>query len=714
MQRSVSTRIRERKRRGAWCALALVLAIGTACGRARAQGADAGEQLRIGEKHAVVIGIGRYQESELNLGAAAADAHAMASLLGSPELTGGYKVRLLADEKATRVSIARALSDMKATCGPNDTAVFFYSGHAFRDRSGTPYLFPHDGQRAVLEDTGYSLSRVFAIMREMTARQKILILDCCHSGAVSEQVLASAKGADERGLSEDQLRRMMSGSGLVVLSSSQGDQLSWEDNGPGGSGLGFFTKHLLAGLKGQADRIWGKEGRGNRDGFVSIAELSDFVYYRANGEVLAAHGTPQQAKLFSDVSGTVLLTRVKEAGVESVPPADPAVAPTVARVVSVGPPGGVAMAATVDAQGRLILAGQVPRAGRTGAWEMVVARLLPDGRVDGSFGREGHVVVRAGPYDDGASAVLAMGDGSIIAGGRAEVRGFGYDMGIVRLREDGGRYSGFGQAGMITTSLGSQRMESAALQALLPRGEDGFLAVGTGKARGTHYLALVAYDGHGRLQPGFGEAGMVRVPMPGESSGSARLAVDGRGRIVVAAAVQSAKRSTVAYARFDASGRIDPEFAGGRLSAVGFPGAESSLALFAGDDGGVRSLAVANEAGSPAVRLVQLGERAPADRAAGVREIPVGAAPLAAACALRAEPGRVVLAHQWTDRGFTLWGARLLDPGRAAPGLPTATRVEEGDLRAAVDVGGGRIVTVGASGTGGDRRMTAAWMAFDR
>jgi len=73
-------------------------------------------------------------------------------------------------------------------------------------------------------------------------------------------------------------------------------------------------------------------------------------------------------------------------------------------------------AAAIDPVGRIVLAGVQPAA--SGARAMIM-RLLPDGRIDATFGTGGQVVLAVGPppFSAYATSVDPLADGRLIVGG---------------------------------------------------------------------------------------------------------------------------------------------------------------------------------------------------------------------------------------------------------------------------------------------------------
>ena len=106
-----------------------------------------------------------------------------------------------------------------------------------------------------------------ALARALAIEPAVLLLDICHAGALGEGRRGSVNA-------EEAVKQLTQGTGIVVLSSSTGRELSNEAEQYRG-GHGAFTAAVLEGLEGAADR-----DAGNRDGLVSIQELSTFVMRR--------------------------------------------------------------------------------------------------------------------------------------------------------------------------------------------------------------------------------------------------------------------------------------------------------------------------------------------------------------------------------------------------------------------------------------------------
>lgn len=114
-----------------------------------------------------------------------------------------------------------------------DVALFYFAGHGHIEPSGG-YILASDAKRG---DEGVCLSDILTYANSSPAKNKLIILDSCHSGIAGDS--PSEKTAN---LSE----------GLTVLTASTKDQYASEVNG-----RGVFTTLLVDALNGSASNLVG-------------------------------------------------------------------------------------------------------------------------------------------------------------------------------------------------------------------------------------------------------------------------------------------------------------------------------------------------------------------------------------------------------------------------------------------------------------------------
>ena len=60
----------------------------------------------------------------------------------------------------------------------------YYSGHgAPNTKTGDAYLVPYDGDPSFIEQTGYPLKKLYESLNKLQAKEIIVALDSCFSGA---------------------------------------------------------------------------------------------------------------------------------------------------------------------------------------------------------------------------------------------------------------------------------------------------------------------------------------------------------------------------------------------------------------------------------------------------------------------------------------------------------------------------------------------------
>jgi len=168
----------------------------------------------------------------------------------------GYPRRnivFLAGGKAGKAGMEKYLQAWLPRNVPDGGKVLFYfSGHGAPDpRTGEAYLVPWDGDPKFIENTGYPLKRLYRELGALRAKEVIVALDACFSGAGGRSVLA--KGA------RPLVTKVDLGSDLgklVVLSAAAGDEITGTDEI---QGHGLFTYHLLNALNAKGAGATAKE-----------------------------------------------------------------------------------------------------------------------------------------------------------------------------------------------------------------------------------------------------------------------------------------------------------------------------------------------------------------------------------------------------------------------------------------------------------------------
>lgn len=188
-------------------------------------------------RKALVVGLNYYAKIG-GLFGCVNDAYAVKSVLERhSDGTINFSVKLLAatgqNDQVTRSELKDAVADLFAD--DNEIALLYFAGHGHIESTGG-YLCGSDCERG---DDGLSLSEVVTLANKSKTRNKIIVLDSCHSGIVSANPLATQTSE----LSE----------GLTILTASTAEQYATEENG-----AGVFTTLLVDALNGAAGNLVGE------------------------------------------------------------------------------------------------------------------------------------------------------------------------------------------------------------------------------------------------------------------------------------------------------------------------------------------------------------------------------------------------------------------------------------------------------------------------
>ncbi len=206
---------------------------------------------------AVIVGIAAYN-SMPTLRYTDDDAYRFFSFLKSPE-GGALKdenVRILIDEVATKKNITTSMNEVFSKAGPDDLVIMYFSGHGLK---GSFLPIDYDGHNNKLFH-----SEIRDMLENSKAKLKLCLADACHSGSLLS--LRSGNMGDQ--LEEYYNKLAQSNPGTVLIMSSKSDETSLESSG---LRQGVFSHFLIRGLKGEGDQ--------DRDSFVSIQELFDYIYF---------------------------------------------------------------------------------------------------------------------------------------------------------------------------------------------------------------------------------------------------------------------------------------------------------------------------------------------------------------------------------------------------------------------------------------------------
>lgn len=244
-------------------AAALVLTIVTLCSQ------NAGTSESQTTRWAILVGISDYQDNGITpLRFASGDAVTVGEALLSVPHSGYNRdtVKVLAGRGAESPSakdIKAVFRDIRHLLRPGDGLVVYISSHGV-EVNERAFLVTSDTRQDDLEGTGLAVDELFRLLRTLPVRNRILLIDACHSGATNVFPQTGMGYAFHDALEQG-------ASNSAVLSSSKIGQQSFESAEFGRGVFSYFLSQALRGAEG-VDR--------DHDGQISLEEAAIFTERR--------------------------------------------------------------------------------------------------------------------------------------------------------------------------------------------------------------------------------------------------------------------------------------------------------------------------------------------------------------------------------------------------------------------------------------------------
>lgn len=188
-------------------------------------------------RKALIVGIDHYS-SVPPLHGCVNDAHSVKAILERhADGAINFSVKLLTgtgpSNTVSRAELKDAVKDLFA--GDAETALFYFAGHGFIEVTGG-YLITSECSSG---DDGLSLNDVLVFANGSAAKNKVIVLDSCHSGIAGTATNNKTYSAE---LAE----------GITILTASTADQYATEKNGSG-----VFTSLFVDALAGAGANLVG-------------------------------------------------------------------------------------------------------------------------------------------------------------------------------------------------------------------------------------------------------------------------------------------------------------------------------------------------------------------------------------------------------------------------------------------------------------------------
>jgi hypothetical protein len=198
-------------------------------------------------RKALVVGINNYPLSPLK--GCVNDAEAIHRLLQkNGNKSKNFNATLVKDVLLKSKLKGHIIKLFRTKC---DVALFYFSGHGYRDRYGFHLVTPD----CMPNDMGVSMADLMNIINASPVKNKVIILDCCHSGSA----------ANYRYINNEE-NTVILGNGITILTSCGGYQKAISVNGHA-----VFTNLLMEALEGGSADLSGNITPGSIYAFIDKA-----------------------------------------------------------------------------------------------------------------------------------------------------------------------------------------------------------------------------------------------------------------------------------------------------------------------------------------------------------------------------------------------------------------------------------------------------------
>ncbi|MGF1515677.1 MAG: caspase domain-containing protein, partial [Elainellaceae cyanobacterium] len=229
----------------------------------------------MGDRVALLVGVSEYGEGYQPLPGTATDLKRMRQVLGKREM-GGFAVEMLPNPNAQqlREKMERFFGDRSK----EDVLLFYFSGHGALDPyvGNQLYLSTRETRKdnkRLVESSAVEAARLHRYLVNSKSQQKVVILDCCFSGAAAN--LLKGEGA----VNLQQLKAR----GTVMLASCSAFEVSYQTKGGAGAEVAqsLYTQYLVEGIETGA-------ARRSKQEWIFAQDLHEYARKRFQTELAAA------------------------------------------------------------------------------------------------------------------------------------------------------------------------------------------------------------------------------------------------------------------------------------------------------------------------------------------------------------------------------------------------------------------------------------------
>lgn len=258
--------------------------------------------------YVLCLSVSEYEQKENNLKYAVKDGRDVAQAFIQEYLSQDVNnllfnqifVDTLFDKNATVQNFLKAESKIKEA-QPSDRVIVYLSGHGLLDKNLNFWFATHNIDFKNPSKDGLGYERVEELLSNINAREKLLLIDACHSGQpdksaivkVDESKLQNSRNVQSytfKGLELDDeelpdlsasfelmqviFRDMSLSGGTQVIAAAAGNSYALESDLWNN---GIFTYCLVNGIKN-------KEADLNADGKINLSELNEYIYAQVSSK----------------------------------------------------------------------------------------------------------------------------------------------------------------------------------------------------------------------------------------------------------------------------------------------------------------------------------------------------------------------------------------------------------------------------------------------
>lgn len=169
----------------------------------------------------------------------------------------------LTDNNATKANILKALNSIAQKAQPQDTFVWFQSGHGVLDADGNYHIITFDTHFIKNKDkesikNTLNSNDILEASKNIKAMSQLIVLDTCHDGGLDGKM---------GGLYDGRMSKLMKNMGVHLYAAAEPQEKARETKE---NQHGIFTSFLLEGLKSSMPDS-------NKDSQISIIELGKYA-----------------------------------------------------------------------------------------------------------------------------------------------------------------------------------------------------------------------------------------------------------------------------------------------------------------------------------------------------------------------------------------------------------------------------------------------------